>query len=101
MPMGEYTNFADCVSKNKSKDDPKAYCGYIKQQIEGGKKKEEVMDFPEHELFHLEETLKKEVGRKYPISVEECPKCGAEPTQLDDGSFECIGCGHKWHPYGK
>ena len=56
MPMEEYSDFADCVRKNKSKDDPNAYCGYIKHQIEGGKKKEEVMDFPEHELFHLEET---------------------------------------------
>jgi len=55
MPFGEFKDFADCVSKNKSKDDPSAYCGYIKNQIEGGKKKEEVMDFPEHELFHLEE----------------------------------------------
>lgn len=57
--MGEYANFADCVSKNKSKDDPNAYCGYIKHQIEGGKKKEECLEEPEHESFHLEEDIKK------------------------------------------
>ena len=64
MPMGEYKDFADCVSKNKSKDDPSAYCGYIKHQIEGGKKKEEALsDCPEcHEAFHLEEEIKREEG---------------------------------------
>ena len=62
MPMGEYKDFADCVSKNKSKDDPSAYCGYIKHQIEGGKKKEEAISgCPEcHEAFHLEEAIKRE-----------------------------------------
>ena len=60
MPMGEYKNFADCEAKNKSKDDPGAYCGYIKNQIEGsGKKKEEALSNRyEHEAFHLEEDVK-------------------------------------------
>lgn len=59
MPFGKYKNFADCVSKNQSKDTPDAYCGYIKNQVEGGKKKEEALGSPEHEAFHLEEDLKK------------------------------------------
>ena len=36
-PMGEYKDFADCVSKNKDKEDPEAYCGSIKQKVEGEK----------------------------------------------------------------
>ncbi|MFH1624958.1 MAG: hypothetical protein ABID54_07355 [Pseudomonadota bacterium] len=40
-PMGEYKDFADCVRQNQDKDDPEAYCGYLKHRIEDkGKKKE-------------------------------------------------------------
>lgn len=35
MPFGEYRNFKDCVRKNRDKGNPRAYCGYIKHQIEG------------------------------------------------------------------
>jgi len=34
-PMGDYADFADCVSKNHDKENPEAYCGAIKHQIEG------------------------------------------------------------------
>jgi len=34
MPFGEYKDFDDCLSKNSDKDDPSAYCGYIKNQVE-------------------------------------------------------------------
>jgi hypothetical protein len=60
MPFADYKDFADCVAKNKDKDTPDAYCGYIKNQVEGGKKKEEVcMECAEHEQYHLEEGIKK------------------------------------------
>ena len=35
MPFGEFTDFADCVSKNQDKDNPEAYCGFIQNNIEG------------------------------------------------------------------
>lgn len=36
MPIGNYSNFADCVLKNQGKvDDPEAYCGSIKRKVEG------------------------------------------------------------------
>jgi hypothetical protein len=35
MPFGEFQDFADCVSKNQDKDDPKAFCGFIQKSIEG------------------------------------------------------------------
>ena len=34
MPFAGYENFADCVSKNKDKGDPEAYCGKIKHETE-------------------------------------------------------------------
>lgn len=37
MPMGQYKNWDDCISKNKDKNNPEAYCGYIKNKIEGKK----------------------------------------------------------------
>jgi Mu-like prophage I protein len=35
LPFGEYTDFDDCVAKNSDKDDPKAFCGFLKHKIEG------------------------------------------------------------------
>lgn len=34
-PFAGYKDFADCVAKNRDKDDPDAYCATIKRQIEG------------------------------------------------------------------
>ena len=34
-PFGDYSSFEDCVSKNKDKSDPEAYCAVIKRKIEG------------------------------------------------------------------
>jgi len=44
MPFGEYENFDECVSKNSDKDDPKAYCGYIKNQVEEALKRKEASE---------------------------------------------------------
>ncbi len=35
MPFAGYKNFADCVSRNKSKKNPKAYCATIMRKVEG------------------------------------------------------------------
>lgn len=34
-PFGGYDDFADCVAKNQDKDDPEAYCGFVKHKTEG------------------------------------------------------------------
>jgi len=44
MPFGEYTDFDDCLAKNSDKEDPKAYCGYIKNQVEEALKHKEVKE---------------------------------------------------------
>lgn len=38
MPFGEYEDFDDCTSNNSDKSDPDAYCGSIKNKVEGAKK---------------------------------------------------------------
>lgn len=38
MPFGDYKDFADCVAKNKDKDNPKAYCADIERTIEKRRK---------------------------------------------------------------
>jgi hypothetical protein len=90
MPMGQYSNFADCVAKNKSKDDPNAYCGYIKHQIEDkGKKKEECLMEEGHEAYHLEEEIKKgeeEMGATEAI--------GLTKDSIEPGSREVGGTGN-------
>jgi len=35
VPFGDYKDFTDCVAKNKSKDNPDAFCGWLKKKIEG------------------------------------------------------------------
>lgn len=39
MPFAGYSDFADCVAKNKDKGNPKAYCGSIQARVEGKSKK--------------------------------------------------------------
>lgn len=39
MSFAGYKNFDDCVSKNKDKRDPKAYCAEIMHSVEGDKPK--------------------------------------------------------------
>ncbi len=34
-PFAGYKDFADCVAQHQDKDDPEAYCGKIKHQVEG------------------------------------------------------------------
>ena len=41
MPFAGYENFADCVRKNRDKDNPEAYCGEIKKRAEDNPKKGE------------------------------------------------------------
>ena len=36
--MSQYKNWDDCISKNKDKRNPEAYCGYIKNKVEGSVK---------------------------------------------------------------
>lgn len=38
MPFAGYKDWDQCISKNKDKDNPEAYCGYIKNKVEGSKK---------------------------------------------------------------
>jgi hypothetical protein len=37
LPFAGYKDFADCVAKNKSKSNPKAYCATIMRKVEGKK----------------------------------------------------------------
>ena len=34
MPFADYKDFADCVSRNRDKGNPDAYCGSIKHKVE-------------------------------------------------------------------
>ncbi len=34
MPFAGYKDFADCVRRNRDKNNPKAYCGAIKHRVE-------------------------------------------------------------------
>ncbi len=44
MPFGEYSDFDDCLAKNSDKDNPNAYCGYIKNQVEEALKHKEAKE---------------------------------------------------------
>jgi len=39
MPFAGYEDFAECVRKNKDKEDPEAYCGAIENKIKKARKK--------------------------------------------------------------
>lgn len=42
-PIGPYSDFEDCVKKNKNKKDPKAYCGSIEHDIRIAREKKKDM----------------------------------------------------------
>ena len=50
-PFADYKDFADCVAKNGDKDDPEAYCGKIKHQVEDSKSS------AKHECVYSQETV--------------------------------------------
>lgn len=43
MPFANFKDFADCVSKNQGKKNPQAYCASIMRQVEGTKKKPDIV----------------------------------------------------------
>lgn len=50
-PFANYTDFADCVSKNADKDNPEAYCADIKRKTEGDTVNESLKVIPAvHEM---------------------------------------------------
>lgn len=53
-PFADYKDFADCVAKNKDKDNPEAYCATIQRQVEDTKKSESP---------HLDKAVKKELSK--------------------------------------
>ena len=84
-PFGGYTDFDACVAANKDKDDPKAYCGYIKHQVEKAdlifkkedKKKDEVklteggkQVFEEAKRYAGLEMYKSHEETKHPLKEE-------------------------------
>jgi len=47
MPFGPYSSFDDCVSKNRDKRSPQAYCAVVKRKIEGdGNSKHAIPELP-------------------------------------------------------
>jgi hypothetical protein len=35
MPFGDYSGMADCISKNRGKDDPAAFCAWLCHDLTG------------------------------------------------------------------
>lgn len=58
-PFAGYSNFDDCVSKNRDKQDPKAYCATIMRQVEGKGDGEEFTRPTTDEMNSSQKELKK------------------------------------------
>lgn len=57
-PFAGYKDFDDCVSQNSGKDNPQAYCGYIKHRVEGKLSVfARLAGLPGRELIHAEREL--------------------------------------------
>jgi hypothetical protein len=68
-PFAEYSDFADCVAKNQDKDNPEAYCGKIKHQVEGKSDDNKVVPPPNTKEMTPEEKAQNEI--QYLIAEEE------------------------------
>lgn len=55
MPFAGYKDFADCVAKNQDKDDPEAYCGSIKHQVEDAYRHPDFQKIYKQFLTHIKD----------------------------------------------
>lgn len=81
MPFADYKDHDDCVSKNRDKADPDAYCATIERKVKEGKKVLELEAIPGTERVYV---VKSEIGEGdivylYPDGV------------VTDGSFRVEG----------
>lgn len=81
-PFADYTDFADCVSKNQDKDNPEAYCGSIQAQTEG-KTLEECKEIIGKIPFILKKVESKvEEPKKEEPKPEEVKKVEPNPVEV-------------------
>jgi len=82
-PFAGYTDFADCVAKNKDKDNPEAYCGSIKHEVEGETYfKNKVTEF----LIGMGEAFTIHEGSLKTVYEDLCKRIGGLPK--DDTSWK-------------
>ncbi len=83
MPFADYTDFADCVAKNRDKDNPDAYCAAIKRKVEDGK----------------EGFLCPQCGKPEGVAVFSVVSSHGQVIE-DNGEQElyrtCLSCHHEW-----
>ena len=51
QPFADYKDFDECVSKNSDKEDPEAYCGYIKHKVEEALEEVEMVEVEQGMFF--------------------------------------------------
>lgn len=93
MPFAKYKDFDNCVSKNKDKGNPQAYCGSIKAKTEKMKLNKKLRKSYFERLNNLQKRLNKESLRAG--KEVKCSKCG---TSLDIDNLKggaCPNCGTK------
>lgn len=86
MPFGDYTDFQDCLNKNKGKENPSAYCGAIKHKVEGAKLKTKIA------------TLKLKVI-KTRLAAEGDPSTSQQPGSPDGPHYKLKKFKSKGYPF--
>jgi len=94
MPFADYEDFADCVEKNPDKDDPKAFCGWLKHRIEGS-------DQPPVDLSYRDKlALTLAVANYDSIDARHLEWDEGQHPRADDGKFS-EGAGDGGHADGQ
>lgn len=98
-PMGQYSDFASCVAANKDKDNPEAYCGYIKHQTEDKEKSVgEKIGQTDGELEGYGESSSSTTKSLCPKCGLPIEKCNCEKISKglveDQASDKCEHCGY-------
>ena len=89
MPFGGFKNFADCVAKNKDKDNPQAFCASIQSKVEG--KKELKFNASKIKLKEEEKEFKSEgfIATTHPDRAEDS-ELGVAGDILSEGVIDKI-----------
>lgn len=86
-PFLDFKDFADCVSQNQDKDDPEAFCGFLKERTE--KEETAINKQANNDITKLDrkktltgETMKKNVLKTISEMASEIKKIAADVAQL-------------------
>jgi len=92
-PFGDYTDFADCVSKNQKKKNPEAFCAWLHKRLTGKTPAEDHVNFKGGKKTMSEHKTQEELEAEFNECVRKMMEEGAvndPPMTRERAEEECV-----------